>query len=118
MLAWRWGEYPGEPDDAAHLAFAILLLATNLTSGKGRGAWLKELAAWVQHEEAVARASLPSYRAKSPYWDNWLLGLSFTDLRDSVWRRLAREILARPAVPHPPEAREDLQLLGELVASI
>jgi len=118
VLAWRWREYPGSTEDAPHLAFAILLLATELASAAGDGAWLKGLADWVEAEEAKARRALLPYRAALPYWDNWLLGLLFGDLRDSVWRRLALEILARPAVPHPAEARDELQLLGELVAGI
>ena len=119
LLAWRFLTYPGESEDAAFLAFGILLLTVCTRQEEGRGTWLKELANWVEGEEAQAREAMAPCRASMARWDEWLLGLTFShNLRESVWRHLALRILARPDVPHPPEAREALQLLGELVAGI
>jgi hypothetical protein len=53
-----------------------------------------------------------------PHWDKWLTGLTCFDQREAVWRSLAHRILARPERPHSGDAREALQLLGELVAKI
>jgi hypothetical protein len=101
VLAWRFVALPPEDEDRAFLAFAILLLAAYLERPR---AWLTELAAWVEDEEARARneAALKPELA-------WLLGLSPFRLRDAVWRSLARQIL----IP----GDEPLRLLGELVAT-
>lgn len=119
MLAWRFLACPGRMDDAApFLAFAILLLATRLESGGDLGLWLKDVAGWVEDGESQARKSVSEWGCSNPNWNEWLLGLTFYKLRNATWRRLAHTILARPERPHPPEAAEALQLLGELVAGI
>jgi hypothetical protein len=46
------------------------------------------------------------------------LGRTFSRIKESTWRSLARQILAEPAANHPPEAAQSLRLLGELVAGI
>ena len=108
VLAWRFLTYPGYSSDRAFLAFAVLLLAAYLQSD---GPWLKELAKWSQAEESDARSSLEV----RPWSDEWLFGLTPHRLREGVWRSLARTVLAHPERPHPSDADEELQLLGELV---
>jgi hypothetical protein len=117
VLSWRFLAYPGDEEDAAFLAFAILLLATHLEHGEDRGPWLKELCVWVEEQEACARHAT-QWNSSLPHRDRWLLGLTNFDHLEPVWRSLAHRILARPERPHPREASEDLQLLGELVAGI
>jgi hypothetical protein len=118
VLAWRFLAYPGGDPDAAFLAFAILLLAAHLEPGEDRGQWLKDLATWVEDEESRARNALSTRFSLLPQPDKWLTGLTFFVQRETVWRSLAHRILARPECPHPSDAREALQLLGELVAGI
>jgi hypothetical protein len=118
VLAWRFLAYPGGDPDAAFLAFAILLLAAHIERGEDRGQWLKDLAIWVEDEESRARNALSTWFSSMPHWDKWLTGLTLFDQREAVWRSLAHHILARPECPHPSDAREALQLLGELVAGI
>jgi hypothetical protein len=119
LLAWRFLAYPGHDDeDPAFLAFAILLLAAHLERGEDCGQWLKELATWVEDEEARARNGLSRLHSYLPHLDEWLLGLTPFRQREAVWRSLAHRILARPESPHPRDAGEALQLLGELVAGI
>lgn len=118
VLAWRFLTYPGDPEDAAFLAFAILLLATHLEHRKDCGQWLKELATWVEDQESRARNANSQWSSSMPHWDKWLLGLTLFDQREAVWRSLAHRILARPERPHPREACEALTRLGELVAGI
>jgi hypothetical protein len=118
LLAWRFLAYPGQTQDPAFLAFAILLLAAHLERGEDRGPWLKELATWAEDEEARARNAVSRWQSSLPHWNEWLTGLTHFDQREAVWRSLAHRILARPESPHPSEAREALQLLGELVAGI
>jgi hypothetical protein len=104
MLAWRFLAYPGHADeDPAFLAFAILLLAAHLERGEDRGQWLKELATWVEDEEARARIATSPWRSSLPNWDEWLLGLTPFNQREAVWRSLAHRILAQPGVS--PSAR-------------
>src|ERR1035441_408036 len=55
VLAWRFLAYPGADPDSAFLAFAILLLAAHLEREEDSGQWLKDLATWVEEEEARAR---------------------------------------------------------------
>ncbi|HEY1221780.1 MAG TPA: hypothetical protein VGF03_22760, partial [Bryobacteraceae bacterium] len=83
-----------------------------------RGQWLKDLATWVEDEESRARNALSTWFSSLPHWDKWLTGLTHFDQREAVWRSLAHRILALPECPHPSDAREALQLLGELVAAI
>ncbi len=116
MLAWRFLTYPGNDEDVAFLAFAILLLATHIEHREDRGQWLKEIAIWVEDQEVLARNGQSRYRSSFPHWDRWLLGLTHFDLREAVWRSLAHRTLLCPERPHPREACEELQLLGELVA--
>jgi hypothetical protein len=118
VLAWRFLAYPGEDADGAFLSFAILLLAVYLEPGEDGGPWLTRLAAWVMDEESRARKAQgpPSSWQKNP--ERWLLGLTIHDQREQVWRALALQVLARPERPHPSDARQSLQLLGELVAGI
>ena len=118
ILAWRFLTYPGNTEDSAFLAFAILLLAAHLERGEDRGQWLKELATWVEDQESQARNAASKWRSSSSSWDEWLLGLTDSRHREAVWRSLAHRILARPESPHPRDAGEALQLLGELVAGI
>ena len=118
VLAWRFLAYPGADPDSAFLAFAILLLAAHLERGEDSGQWLKDLATWVEEEEARARHELSTWFSSLPHWDNWLTGLTLFDQREAVWRSLAHRILARPERPHPSDAKEAMQLLGELVARI
>ena len=118
MLAWRFLAHPGDAEDAAFLAFAILLLATYIEYREDRGQWLKEIAIWVEDQEALARNAKSQWSSSLPHWDKWLLGLTLFDQREAVWRSLAHRILARPESPHPRDAGEALQLLGELVAGI
>jgi hypothetical protein len=108
LLAWRFLKGLGESDDAAFLAFAILLLAAHVEHGADRGPWLKDLAAWVESEEASARDRFSK--------QEWLFGVTFYTQREAVWRSLAQRILVNPESPHPPEADQALRLLGELVA--
>jgi hypothetical protein len=112
MLAWRFLAYPGNNEDSAFLAFAILLLAAYLERGEDRGRWLKDLSTWVDEEESLSRIA-PS-RLHSPLPDF----RGFRERQAAVWRSLAHRILARPESPHPREADEALQLLGKLVAGI
>lgn len=117
VLAWRALAHPEHTEDAAFLAFAILLLATYLEPSKeDRGRWLKELASWVVDQESRARNAVSQWRSSLPHWDKWLLGLTPFNQREAVWRGLAYRILVRPEHPHPREACEDLQLLGKLVS--
>jgi hypothetical protein len=119
LLAWRFLSYPGGDPDGAFLAFGILLLAAHLERGEDRARWLKDLATWVEGEESRARNSLsPWFSSSSLRWDQWLTGLTLFNQREAVWRSLARRILARPECPHPGDASEALQLLGELVAGM
>jgi hypothetical protein len=118
LLAWRFLVYPGRDEDAPFLAFAILLLATHLGCGEDRGRWLKKLATWVEDLESHARDARLPWMSSSQGGDTWLLGLTLFKQREAVWRSLAHRILARPELPHPPEAAEALRLLGELVAGI
>jgi hypothetical protein len=118
LLAWRFLAYPGHDEDPAFLAFAVLLLAAHLERGEDRGPWLKQLAAWVEDEEARARNALSRWRSSLQHWHEWLIGLTPFLQREVVWRSLAHQILARPESPHPRDAGEALQLLGELVAGI
>jgi hypothetical protein len=118
LLAWRFLAYPGDDEDPAFLAFAILLLAAHLERGEDRGQWLRELATWVEDEEARVRNALSRRLSSLQHWDEWLLGLTLFRQREAVWRSLAHRILARPESPHPRDAGEALQLLGELVAGI
>jgi hypothetical protein len=113
VLAWRFLAYPPETEDRAFLAFAILLLATHLERGNDRGRWLKDIATWVEDEESKARNATFTQRSSLPNWGEWLMGLTFFHARETVWRSLARRILARPESPHPGEADEALRLLGE-----
>jgi len=132
VLAWRFLNCPGDAEDPAFLAFGILLLAAHFERADACGLWLKQLADWVEEEEACARANLPvqrfqvkayfspkrppqAFAARSSEHD-WLLGLSVFNLRQATWRSLADRILAHPETPHPREADESLRLLGELVA--
>jgi len=115
VLAWRFLAYPGADPDAAFLAFAILILAAHLERGEDRGPWLKDLANWVKEEESRARNVLSTWFSSLPHWNQWLTGLTCFDQREAVWRALAHRILARPERPHSSDAREALQLLGELV---
>jgi hypothetical protein len=114
VLAWRFLAHPGQAEDPAFLSLAILLLAAHLERGEERGPWLKSLAAWVVEHESHAR----EMRSVTSGGDEWLMGLTFYSVRDSVWRSLAERILARPETPHPRDADEDLRLIGELVARI
>jgi hypothetical protein len=111
-LAWRFLECPGTHEDPAFLAFAILLLAAHLERGEDRGLWLKQLAIWVEEEEARARCAIGSPEQE------WLFGLAPFHLRETVWRSLARRILASPESRHPHAADEELRLLGELIAGV
>jgi hypothetical protein len=111
VLTWRYLAWPGFEENAAFLAFGILLLAVHLEQSEERAQWLNELAEWVQAEEARARLV-------APRCEPWLLGLTNFNMRHEVWSALALRILARPERPHPEAARESLQLLGELVAGI
>ncbi|MBN9659976.1 MAG: hypothetical protein J0H49_17445 [Acidobacteria bacterium] len=108
LLAWRFLADPGDDAHRAFLAFAILLLAAYLESGKDRGAWLKRLAEWVEEQEARARKEWPGQQ--------WLLGVGGYCQKEAVWRSLAERVLLSPARPHPREADEELRLLGLLVA--
>ena len=112
MLAWRFLAHPGNETDRAFLAFAILLLAMHVECENDRGQWLNELTAWVEDEESTARDAVVAWSSE------WLIGLIPYCLREALWRSLALRVLARPESPHPPEAEEDLRLLGELVAGI
>lgn len=118
MLAWRFLAFPGKDPDAAFLAFAILLLAVHLERDEDRGQWLMNLATWVEGEEFRARKALVAWSSYHEHWNQWLLGLAHHSQREDRWRSMAHRILARPERPHPSEARESLQLLGELVAGI
>jgi hypothetical protein len=118
VLARRFLAYPGEYPDGAFLAFAILLLSAHLHRGEGSRAWLKDLATWVENEEARARNALSPWFSSQPHWDDWLTGLTNFSQSEAVWRELAHRILARPESPHPSDAREALQRMGELVAGI
>lgn len=89
VLAWRYLHDPGHAEDAAFLAFAILLLAAHMFRGEDDGQWLKQMAEFLMDKD-----------------------LTPIDLRESVWRALADRILANPASPHPSAADEDLRLLG------
>jgi hypothetical protein len=118
LLAWRFLSYPGDEENPAFLAFAILLLAAHLERGEDRGPWLKDLATWVEDEESRARNATSSWHSSLPHRNEWLTGLTPFRQREAVWRSLAHRILARPESPHPRDAGEALQLLGELVAGI
>ena len=69
-----------------------------------------------EDEESRARNATSKWRSSLPHWDEWLTGLTPFRQREAVWRSLAHRILARPESPHPRDAGEALQLLGELVA--
>jgi hypothetical protein len=116
LLAWRFLAYPGEVEDRPFLAFAILLLAASLNDRQEQGPWLKALAEWVEAEESQARAESDS--PSIPGWGDWLFGLTYFRKRESVWRAMALGVLARPATPHPPEAADELRLIGEVAAGI
>jgi hypothetical protein len=107
MLAWRVLIWPGDGETRAFLAFSILLLAVYLG---GPGRWLKSLADWVEEEE--------SEMGEEQSGHEWLLGRTFSRIKEATWQSLARRILAQPAADHPPEADQSLRLLGELVAGI
>lgn len=107
VLAWRFLAHPGEFENPAFLAFGILLLAAHIERGEDRGPWLKQLAAWVEDEEARARNEYSEHE--------WLMGLTSFRQRESVWRALARKVLLEST--HAREAHEPLRLLGELVAA-
>jgi hypothetical protein len=66
VLAWRFLAYPGADPDSAFLAFAILLLAAHLERGEDSGQWLKDLATWVEEEEARARHELSTWFSSLP----------------------------------------------------
>ena len=108
MLAWRFLTYPGDSENPPYLAFGILLLAAHVERGEDRGPWLKQLAAWGENEESLARNEISEHE--------WLMGLTVFRQREAAWRALAHGILAQPESPHPREADEALRLLGELVA--
>lgn len=119
VLAWRFLTFPSDWHcTPAFLAFAILVLAAYLEHNSNRGPWLNQLATWAKAQESLARKKEGTRKLNSDGKHDWLLSLSFHRQRELVWRALALYILARPKQPHPPEARELLQLLGELVAGI
>lgn len=120
VLAWRFLAFPGdgESPSAAFLAFSILLLAAHLEPGEDGGPWLTQLAAWVLDEESRGRQALTPWFSHLEHWDQWLIGLSDRHQDAEEWRALALQVLVRPERPHPSDARQSLQLLGELVAGI
>jgi hypothetical protein len=123
VLTWRFLTYPGDDADPVFLAFAILLLAARLQPGGGErgGPWLKDLAEWVEGLESRVRKEHAVYfgGGSESLDDPWLLGLARQgSLKEGTWKSLALQVLARPERPHPGAAREQLQLLGELVAGI
>ncbi len=119
VLAWRFLAHPGtDSEDPPFLALAILLLAVYLDFGEDHGQWLKDLAKWVEDEESRAHKVRSKQRSSLPSWGAWLSRRSRFGDRAAAWRLLAHRILARPERPHPSDASETLQCLGDLVAGI
>ena len=122
FLAWRFLSYPGDEEDSAFLAFAILLLAAYVDKREQSGAWLSELARWVEDSELreqkpancdeVIDSILQTEVGAPP--SEWLLGLTSFRQFEGLWRDAARRILLAPDSPHPREADEVLTRLGRL----
>lgn len=88
LVAWRIRETELEADDRPFFTFAILLLTVFLGGGEDPERELTALADEVVAEEANARKSR-GCRDDLP--DDWLLGITFFDLRHALWRKLAAE---------------------------
>ncbi len=120
FLAWRFLAYPGECEDAAFLALAILLLAVPAGSNRESGEWLNQLAQWVEDEEFRARVVLSvdqsshiySDSETNPHFERWLFGLTLFKQNEALWCALASQILMNPKVAHPFEADESLRRIG------
>ncbi|AFZ15657.1 hypothetical protein Cri9333_4895 (plasmid) [Crinalium epipsammum PCC 9333] len=61
---------------------------------------------WVMDEEAKVRNNdnVPS--------SDWLLGLTFFDIKHDTWKLLTRQLLIEPIVPHSKKTVEILELIG------
>lgn len=91
----------------------LFACATRLEVAADAGPWLRELAEWVLSEELRERRA-SEWKSSMTGWERWMTGLTYV-LRESTWRTLAERVLVRPQRPHPPEARETIQFVGELL---
>ena len=103
FLAWRIPRLEPE-DERPFFAFGLLVLATLLREGRLDDAALAAAADWVVAEEAEERAALGPCLPANP--DGWLLGLTWHNQKDAVWRSLA-ERLGREAETMPPGPARD-----------
>lgn len=105
FLTWRTPGM-GEDDERPFFAFGLLALAVLLRAGRLSDDDLAAAARWVLAEEAAERAALGA--ALPPNAEEWLLGLTFFNSRDTVWRRLAGRIATEAAAIPPGDARDAL----------
>jgi hypothetical protein len=108
LLTWRIPSHPVDEDRPYH-AFALLFLAVLLRDGRLDGNALAAAAEWVIEEEAAAAGVV--FAGYPPTPGPWLIRLG-PNLRDSVFRSLARRMLDEaPALP--PPARDPIQLIAQ-----
>lgn len=103
FLAWRTPRLEPE-EERPFFAFGLLVLATLLRDGRMDDDTLAVAADWVIAEEAEECAAMGPCLPANP--DGWLLGLTWHNQKDTVWRHLA-ERLGREAEAMPPGPARD-----------
>jgi len=112
FLAWRVPML-NRDEERPFFAFALLFLAVLLREERLSDEALAAAGEWMIAEEA-AEAEAQGEHVPTPQGP-WLLRLSFFDLRHSLWRAFARQMLREAADVGPP-ARDTLQLIAVSLA--
>ncbi|HEY9695218.1 MAG TPA: hypothetical protein V6D15_23700 [Oculatellaceae cyanobacterium] len=108
FLAWCVEQVPHYDTERPFYVMGILLLEVFLAHGKDtENESLLLLGDWVMDEEAKARSNDDLH-----FSSDWLLGLTYYDIRHNTWKILTRQILLEPIVPHSRKTVEILELIG------
>ena len=106
FLTWRTPRM-AHHEDRPFFALGLLVLAVELRGGRLPDGALAAAADWVVAEEAEERAAQHPYLPVNS--EGWLLGLTWHDLRDTVWRALAGRMGEAAGALPPCPARDRVE---------
>jgi hypothetical protein len=111
FLAWRI-EQLNVDQERPFFALALLILATLLGQPKFSEEELGHLADWTIAEEAFERQEAYFLPEDG---EQWLLGLTYYNLRHNIWQSLAHQLVAEAAKLRSDKIRSQLEDIGSRI---